>query len=141
MIGVAPAIYKKSIFDKVKFDDYITKTIDDTDFSYRLSLHPEFKYGILDTKVSQLHDPSLKSYMKKFKWYGIGDGEFCIKNPRRMFSMIFHLAIRYPVVYSVKSAIKFKFLTIPFFILQGNVRLYFALSTIIKNYMQILFKK
>lgn len=136
MMGVAPAIYKKSIFDKVKFDDYITKTIDDTDFSYRLSLCPEFKYGVLETKIAQLHESSLKSYMKKFKWYGIGDGEFCIKNKNRMLSMIYHLSIRYPIIYSAKAALKFKFTTIPFFLLQGYVRLYFALSTIIKDYFK-----
>ena len=136
MMGVAPAVYKKSIFNKVKFDDYITKTIDDTDFSYRLSLCPELTYGVLETKIAQLHESSLKSYMKKFKWYGIGDGEFCIKNPKRMLSMLFHLSVRYPVIYSMKSALKLKFSTIPFFILQGYVRFYFAVLTIVRFFLK-----
>jgi glycosyltransferase involved in cell wall biosynthesis len=134
MIGVAPAIYKKEVFNKVKFDDNITKTIDDTDFIYRLSLHNEFKYGILDTKVAQLHEPSFSSYMKKFKWYGIGDGEFCFKHKDRMFSMLYHLLIRYPIIYSLKGLLKGKFYVIPFLILQGFTRFYFAIITLLRLY-------
>lgn len=134
MIGVAPAIYKKKIFEKVRFDDTITKTIDDTDFIYRLSLVPEFKYGILETKIAQLHDSSFSSYMKKFKWYGIGDGEFCFKHKTRMLSMFYHLLVRYPIVYSIKGLIRGKFYAIPFFILQGLRRFYFMGITLLKFY-------
>ncbi|MEI7430547.1 MAG: glycosyltransferase family 2 protein, partial [Betaproteobacteria bacterium] len=35
MVGTAPAIYNKRIFNFARFDDHITATIDDTDFSYR----------------------------------------------------------------------------------------------------------
>ncbi len=134
MIGVAPAIYKKKIFEKVKFDDTITKTIDDTDFIYRLSLISEFKYGILETKIAQLHDASFSSYMKKFKWYGIGDGEFCFKHKNRRGSMFYHLLIRYPFIYSFKGLIKGKFYAIPFFVLQGLTRFYFMAITLMKFY-------
>lgn len=134
MIGVAPAIYNKKIFEKVKFDDTITKTIDDTDFIYRLSLVPEFKYGILETKIAQLHDSSYLSYMKKFKWYGIGDGEFCFKHKNRMLSMFYHLLVRYPIIYSIKGLLRGKFYAIPFFILQGLRRFYFMIITLFKLY-------
>ena len=130
MIGVAPALYKKKIFEKIQFDDTITKTIDDTDFIYRLSLFTEFKYGILDTKIAQSHDSSLYSYIKKFKWYGIGDGEFCFKHKRRMPSMFYHLLIRYPIIYSVKGLLSRNFYSIPFCVLQGIVRFYFAVTTL-----------
>ncbi len=134
MIGVAPAIYKKKIFEKVKFDDTITKTIDDTDFIYRLSLIPEFKYGILETKIAQLHDASFSSYVKKFKWYGIGDGEFCFKHKNRMFSMFYHLLVKYPIIYPVRALLKGKFYAIPFCILQGTIRFYFTIKTLLKLY-------
>lgn len=137
MIGVAPAIYKKKIFEKVKFDDTITKTIDDTDFIYRLSLYPEFTYGILETKIAQLHDAAFSSYLKKFKWYGIGDGEFCFKHKNRMASMFYHLLVRYPIIYSVKGLLKGKFYAIPFFIFQGITRFYFTVKTLLKLYKVI----
>jgi glycosyltransferase involved in cell wall biosynthesis len=124
MIGTAPNIYKKKIFELEKFDDQITKTIDDTDFIYRLSKHPEIKFGIGETQISQLHFATLSTYVKKFKWYGKGDGEFCKKNPNRAPSMFFHLLIRYPFIYSLKGLLKGKFRTIPFFMLQGWLRFY-----------------
>jgi len=132
MIGVAPAIFRKSIFEKVRFDDKITKTIDDTDFIYRLSRIPGVTFGIGETKIKQLHFGSYKDYMKKFKWYGKGDGEFCVKHPNRMPSMIFHLLIRYPIIYSLRAILKGKFLAAPFYIVQGWVRFYGMAETIIR---------
>ena len=124
MIGVAPAIFVKSIFFKINFDDEITKTIDDTDFIYRLSKIKGIKFGIGNSKIKQLHFGSLSNYLRKFKWYGIGDSEFCRKHPQRAFSMFFHLLIRYPIIYPIKSLIKRRYRAIPFFILQGYVRFY-----------------
>ena len=131
MIGVAPALYRKDVFNRVRFDDTITKTIDDTDFIYRLSRIPGITYGIGDTVISQLHDSSCASYMKKFKWYGIGDGEFCIKHKERMASMLFHLFIRYPVIYASKALLNGKFYAIPYQIIQGCVRGWWALRTLV----------
>ncbi|QNJ15996.1 glycosyl transferase 2 family protein [Synechococcus sp. A18-40] len=130
MIGVAPAIYKKELFNRIGFDDSITKTIDDTDFIYRLSKLSDVKYGIGLTKIAQLHDPTFSSYIKKFKWYGVGDGEFCLKHPSRTFSMLFHLFIRYPFIYSLKSLLALKLFSFPYLILQGSVRGFWAIKTI-----------
>lgn len=125
MIGTAPAAYKKFIFEHVKFCDDVTSTIDDTDFIYRLSkVVPKIKYGIGRTKISQLHFADLNTFLKKFSWYGKGDGEFCHKNPERAFSMIFHLLVRYPIFYPIKSIVKGKFLVVPFFIIQGYARFF-----------------
>jgi glycosyltransferase involved in cell wall biosynthesis len=132
MIGTAPAIYKKHIFDYVKFDDNITSLIDDTDFIYRLSKLGKFKFGTGDTKIRQLHSTSFNSYIKKFIWYGKGDGQFCIKNKSRAFSMLFHLCIRYPIIYSLKAVVKGKFKVVPYFIIQGWTRFYGLLTEIIK---------
>tara|TARA_B100000315_G_C14584685_1_gene592309 strand:+ start:2765 stop:3628 length:864 start_codon:yes stop_codon:yes gene_type:complete len=124
MIGVAPAMFKREMFDRVRFDDTITETIDDTDFVYRISKINDIKFGIGRTKVKQLHFGSLRSYVKKFKWYGIGDGEFCLKHPNRAFSMIFHLMIRYPVIYPFKAIFRKGISAIPYFVLQGFCRSY-----------------
>jgi len=131
MIGVAPAVFKKEIFQKIRFDDKITTTIDDTDFMYRLSMIPGISYGIGETKVYQLHFSTLKDYIKKFMWYGSGDGEFCIKHPSRAFSMIFHLLVRYPLLYPIRAIIKGKYRVIPYFIMQGYIRFYGMISRII----------
>lgn len=122
MIGVAPAMFRKSIFKKIQFDDTITKTIDDTDFIYRLSLLSDIKYGIGKTKIAQLHSSSYKDYIKKFKWYGIGDGEFCIKHKNRAPSMWFHLLVRYPIIYPIRALFRKKFYAAAYCFIQGIVR-------------------
>jgi glycosyltransferase involved in cell wall biosynthesis len=132
MIGVAPAIFKKSVFSKVRFDDRITKLIDDTDFMYRLSKFKEIKIGIGETKIRQLHFGNFKDYYKKFFWYGRGDGQFVVKNPSRLSSMLFHLSIRYPINYSIKAAKKRKLKVIPFFVMQGTVRNLGLISEVVK---------
>lgn len=136
MIGTAPVIYKKFIFDYVKFDNNITSLIDDTDFIYRLSKFSNIKFGTGDTKIKQLHSSSFKSYRKKFIWYGRGDGQFCIKNKNRAGSMIFHLIIRYPIIYSFRAIIQGKFKVVPYFIIQGWMRFYGLLSELIKFYFK-----
>lgn len=122
MIGTAPAIYNKRVFDFARFDDHITTTIDDTDFIYRLSKFPELRFGIGKTKIQQYHFADFSTYFKKFLWYGKGDGEFCRKHPERTGSMIFHLLIRYPFLYSWKGIRMGYFRVVPFFVLQGFMR-------------------
>ncbi|MES2975041.1 MAG: glycosyltransferase family 2 protein [Pseudomonadota bacterium] len=122
MIGTAPAIYRKKVFDHARFDDHITATIDDTDFIYRLSRFPELRFGVGRTKVRQHHFADFRTYVKKFQWYGKGDGEFCRKHPGRAPSMIFHLLVRYPVFYSWRALRSGNFRAIPFFMLQGLLR-------------------
>jgi glycosyltransferase involved in cell wall biosynthesis len=132
MIGVAPCLYRKKVFDVVRFDDNITSTIDDTDFIYRLSLQGIYKIGTGNTSISSLHESGFISYFNKFKWYGKGDGEFCIKNPKRALSMLFHLLIRYPFIYSIKAALSGQFTAIPYVIFQGLTRLIFLFARLIE---------
>lgn len=122
MVGTAPAIYNKRVFKYARFDDHITATIDDTDFAYRLSKFPELRFGVGHTKIRQYHFSGFKTYVKKFQWYGKGDGEFCRKHPERMPSMIFHLLVRYPVIHSWKAIRHGRWSAVPFFILQGSMR-------------------
>lgn len=132
VIGVAPAIFKRSVFDKVRFDDRITKTIDDTDFMYKVSKHPEIKIGIGNTRIMQLHFGSFKSYVKKYLWYGRGNGEFIVKNPNRFLNHSFHLLVRYPVIYTFRAIRKRKFKAIPLVIMQGYLRFYGMIAEIIR---------
>jgi glycosyltransferase involved in cell wall biosynthesis len=122
MVGTAPALYRKRVFERARFDDYITATIDDTDFIYRLSRFPELRFGVGRTRVRQQHFADFRTYVKKFQWYGKGDGEFCRKHPRRAPSMIFHLLVRYPVLYSWRALRQGHWRAVPFFILQGLLR-------------------
>lgn len=131
MIGTAPAVYKKKVFELVRFDNHITSTIDDTDFIYRLSKFPEIKIGIGRTVISQEHFSNFSTYISKFKWYGKGDGEFCKKHPNRALSMIFHLLVRYPIVYPGRAIKQKKFKAVPFYILQGLVRFYGLMKYVI----------
>ena len=132
MVGVAPNIYKK-IFDYIQFDSHITKTIDDTDFMYRLHKLKKFRLGTSSTRVVNLHTGTFKDYVNKFIWYGVGDGEFCKKHKNRAFSIIFHLSIRYPIIYPLKALFHLKFKAIPYFMLMGLVRLYACIKEIMKN--------
>jgi glycosyltransferase involved in cell wall biosynthesis len=132
MIGVAPCLYRKKVFNNVRFEDNITTSIDDTDFIYRLSKQGIFSFGTGRTSISSLHEPGLKNYYKKFKWYGRGDGEFCIKHPERALSMIFHLIIRYPIIYSSKAFFSGKFFAIPYVIIQGFTRTIFLFTRLVE---------
>lgn len=135
MIGTAPAIYKKNIFKHIRFEDNITSTIDDTDFIYRLSLLNQFTYGKSKINIRQYHFANFKIYFRKFLWYGKGDGEFCLKHPNRAYSMIFHLLIRYPIIYSFRSLINLKFKPIPYLIFQGYTRFIGLLIFFLKKYV------
>jgi glycosyltransferase involved in cell wall biosynthesis len=122
MVGTAPAIFNKRVFDFARFDDHITSTIEDTDFAYRLSKFPELRFGVGRTKIRQFHFANFKTYVKKFQWYGKGDGEFCRKHPERAASMIFHLLVRYPFLHSARALSRGYFRAVPFFVLQGMMR-------------------
>ena len=134
MIGTAPSIYKSKIFQEIQFSDNITKTIDDTDFVFRLSKLGNFKVGVGITKIRQLHYSSFKSYLKKFFWYGKGDGEFIIKHKKRAISMLYHLLFRYTIIFPFKAIRKNYFHAVPFFIFQGLTRFSGAVYTILKFY-------
>ncbi len=133
MIGTAPAIFRRRVFEHVRFDDNITSAIDDTDFMYRLSKFPEHKIGIGTTRIAQLHFSDFHTYVKKFRWYGRGDGQFCIKNPNRAPSMCFHLLVRYPLVYSARGLKRGKLKSVPFFMLQGWVRFASLVQTVARG--------
>lgn len=127
MIGVAPTIFKSTVFREVTLDSHITSTIDDTDFFYRLKATTNLNIGRSREVVTQLHRPGPNAYIQKFWWYGKGDGEFCLKHPHRTLSMVFHLMIRYPVIYPIRAIFTGNYNAAPYSILQGFVRGFSAL--------------
>lgn len=123
MIGVAPALYKRSLFQAVRFDTVDPKVSDDADFCYRLSQVPGMTFGIADCTVLQVHFPSFADYVKKFRWYGEMDAAFCEKHPERTGRMIFHLAVRYPILRPLKAIFTGRWLAPAWFWLAAVVRL------------------
>ena len=136
IIGTAPNVYNKLKIKKIKFDSKITKTIDDTDYFYRLS-KKNIRFGIAETKILSYHEKGFFKYFKKFIWYGKGDAEFCYKYKLKFFSMAFHLLIRYPLIYSLKSLTRLNLLPVIFFIIQGYVRFISMIVNLFKLYLKI----
>jgi glycosyltransferase involved in cell wall biosynthesis len=128
MIGVAPALYRRSVFDLVRFDIENPEISDDADFCYRLAQVPGVRFGIGRAKVMQEHHPSVADYVEKFRWYGRMDAAFCRKHPQRAAHMWFHLAVRYPILRPLKALVTGRPLACAWFWLAAAVRLSAALG-------------
>ncbi len=139
IIGTAPNIYNKSKLKNIRFNSRITKTIDDTDFFYRLSQN-KIRFGISKIKVISYHEPGFTKYFKKFIWYGKGDAEFCFKYKFKIFSMSYHLLVRYMIIYPLKSILNLSFNPVIFFLSQGFIRFLSMIINLFKIYYQILLK-
>jgi glycosyltransferase involved in cell wall biosynthesis len=122
--GIAPAVFLTENLKSAQplaIADGMTATIDDTNWAIK-AMNLGAKIGIFGPKVSQFHSSSFIEYYKKFKWYGIGDGEFCIAHPLHRGRHYFHLIIRYPIIYSLRSLRRGLPAAIPFLVMQGLVR-------------------
>jgi hypothetical protein len=129
--GLAPAVFLTVALKTgmpLAIDDGLTATIDDTNWAMKAK-DLGTKIGILGPKVSQLHSSSVKDYYKKFKWYGIGDGEFCHAQPNHRRRHYFHLLVRYPLIYSTRLFRNGLPITIPFLVMQGFVRAFWCAIT------------
>ena len=130
MVGVAPTIYRREVLERFSFDSEITSSIDDTDLFYRISTQSDYKLAVGSTLVTQNHSPALADYIKKFLWYGRGDGEFMVKYPARRRSMLFHLLLRYPVIFGARLILRGHFGASVLSALQGFTRMTAALIRI-----------
>ena len=92
MIGVAPALYRRWVFDQVGFDAAGKEVSDDADFCYRLAQVPGARFGIGRARVMQEHAAGFSDYVAKFAWYGRRDAGFCLKHPERAGAMFFQRA-------------------------------------------------
>ena len=129
MIGVAPALYRRSVFDLVRFDVENPEISDDADFCYRLAQVPGVRFGIGHARVMQEHFPTVADYVEKFRWYGRMDAAFCRKHPERAANMWFHLAVRYPILRPLKAIVTGRPLACAWFWLAAGVRLSAALGS------------
>jgi len=125
MVGVAPTIFRREVLDAVRFADGLS--IDDTDFMYRLHRDTDFVTAVGHTVIECRHDPRLRDYLAKFRWYGGGDGAFMSLHPERRRSMLFHLLIRYPLLHPARALVTGRLRAIPYAVLQGLTRARYAL--------------
>ena len=129
--GLAPTVFFTDLLKAgtpLAIDDGLTATIDDTNWATKAK-SLGVKIGILGPKVLQRHPSSFINYYKKFKWYGIGDGEFCHAQPNHRRRHYFHLLIRYPLIYSTRALLKRKPNATPFLVMQGLVRAFWCART------------
>ncbi|MEM8986470.1 MAG: glycosyltransferase [Pseudomonadota bacterium] len=132
MIGASPALYRRKVFDKVRYDREETGLNDDAGFYYRLSQHKDVAFGVGYTKIDQAHFGEADSYAKKFAWYGRMDASFCVDHPERAHSMFFHLTVRYMLWRPAKALFSGKLRAIPYFWFCGGVRFWTLLKTLPK---------
>ena len=122
--AIAPAVFRTDLLksnQKLAVDDGMTATIDDTSWAIK-ALNLGAKIGIFGPKVAQYHSSSFRDYYRKFRWYGIGDGEFCQAYPNLRIRHYFHLIIRYPILYPIKALLRGLPVAVPFLVMQGFVR-------------------
>ena len=135
--GIAPAVFRTASLrsgQPLEIDDGMTATIDDTNWAIK-ALNLGAKIGIQGPKVSQFHISSTVGYYRKFKWYGIGDGEFCQAQPERRKRHYFHLLIRYPVIYPYRALRAGLPVAVPFLLMQGIVRGLWCAITDVKLFL------
>jgi glycosyltransferase involved in cell wall biosynthesis len=134
--GIAPAIFwrgKLANGSGMEIDDGLTNTIEDTSWAEKAKSR-RFSIAIAGPIVSQMHKSGSYEYFKKFRWYGIGDGEFCLTHSRRALGHLYHLSVRYPIIYSWKAVVSGELIAVPFLIFQGYIRLFYCLREIAKSY-------
>ena len=127
MVGVAPTLFKREVIEKVRFADGMS--IDDTDLMYRLHRDTDYTTAVGTTFIECRHDPLLRDYLAKFRWYGTGDGQFMRTHPERRRSMLFHLAVRYPILHPLRALTHGHWRAAPYAVLQGLTRLRYAIKS------------
>ena len=126
MIGVAPTVFRRSVFADVRFAE--SGSIDDTDLMYRLHRDTPYLTAVSEELIACEHAPRLRDYWRKWTWYGRGDGQFMALHPQRRRSMLFHLLIRYPILHPARALRRGYFRAIPYAVLQGLARALAALT-------------
>jgi glycosyltransferase involved in cell wall biosynthesis len=126
MVGTAPTIFRREVLQKVRFAS--DSVIDDTDWMYRLHRDTDYTTAVGTTFIECRHDPRLRDYLAKFRWYAAGDKVFMRLHPERRRSMLFHLSIRYPVLHPARALATGHWRAAPYAVLQGLTRLFHALT-------------
>jgi glycosyltransferase involved in cell wall biosynthesis len=120
MIG-RPALYRREVYDAIKFDPIFTFGSEDTDFSRQMEIN-NLKQGVGTGKSYRIHLSTCKENINKWIAYGKGDSTFSYKYPDRRNSIIKHLLVNYLLKKSFISIIRGKPQYSLFFFLQGIFR-------------------
>ena len=124
MIG-RPAIFSREAFNIVKNDPFFTFGAEDADLSRQMEI-AGMPQGHGTGTVYRKNLETMGECYRQWRRYGEGDGRFVCKHPSRILSVLFHLAIYYPIIKSVRVARLGFWRYSGFFVMQGLVRLIWA---------------
>jgi glycosyltransferase involved in cell wall biosynthesis len=123
MVG-RPALYRSEALRHCGFDRFFDGVGDeDTDLSIRMEL-AGFRQGIGTGLTRRQQTTNFRGIVKKFVKYGRGDARIIYKYPFKTKNLLFHLAIRYPIIRGFRAFTRGDGLYWPFFIMYGWVRLF-----------------
>jgi len=123
MIG-NPSLHKRDVLlecgHDVFFDDANGGI--DTDLSTQLKING-YRMGQGTAITYRKHTSGIVAVVEKLFRYGRGDARIIYKYPHKILNTFFHLAVRYPIVYSFKAARTGDIKYVPYYILMGICRL------------------
>jgi glycosyltransferase involved in cell wall biosynthesis len=135
MVGLAPSLFRVEDLKsggQWQLLSSLALTIDDTSWATR-AFRAGAKFRISGPTVEQIHRADIRNYIKKFMWYGKGDGEYMLEFPDRRWSMIYHLLFRYPVIYGIRMLANRSLNGLIFVNLQGIVRMFSAARVLMRS--------
>lgn len=94
--------------------------------------------GLVDIFVNEIQEIDINKFIQRVKNYGNGDYEFFKKNSKdwkflRKIKSIFHIFLRYFIIYPLKSFRHNPFVGIPYFLLIGILRYFFWFKNFFKS--------
>ena len=123
MVG-NPSLHKAVAIKACGFDPFFDVVgNEDTDLSIKL-LNKGYRLGIGTATTKRKHISGFKSVVKKLFRYGRADARIIFKYPDKKLGTIYHLLIRYPIVYSFKAIKRGEFKYVPFYIMMGYLRFF-----------------
>jgi len=117
-----PTLLKKSVFKKVHFDPTFFFGGEDADFSIQMELNG-LSQGIGTGLSRRTHSATFRENARKWFLYGVGDARLIYKYKNRTKRILYHLIVNYPIKKSWVLVKNGQFKYIPFFVLQGWIRL------------------
>lgn len=131
MVG-RPALYRAKAIKWCGFDSCFDGVGDeDTDLSIRMEM-AGFRQGIGTGLTRRKQTTDFIGIVKKFIKYGKGDARIIYKYPHKKWSIIFHLAIRYPFIRGFQAIKRGDGKYLPFYFMYGWIRFFIMIHEYIK---------
>ncbi len=131
MVG-RPSLYRAEALCHCGFDAFFDGVGDeDTDLSIRMEM-AGFRQGVGTGLTERRQTPDFKGVMRKFIKYGKGDARIIYKYPHKRGRLLWHLAVRYPLVRGFQAFRRGDGRYWPFYALYGWVRLGALLPELIR---------